>query len=286
MTPTSISQEEHIKAMLIVHTRPSLLAAIASLFLMSCNAGPIDGAEDLELAEIQSALDESGSVLYSGDRYQHYYSTNGGRCVFQTSLGTLGDSVLWLYGPNSASTLISYNDDHGGTLASRIEAYLSPGVYYPTVGGYGSATGTYNISMNCYSAVHYRAHTEKYGWHSWGYDGFLAGTEYQGLRMEAVQIQLANMPGVSVRYTVHVAGVGWMGEFYDGQVGGTTGQSRRMEGIKIWLVNAPPTCGIRYQAHVQGWGWMSAVSDGALAGTEYQGRRMEGLRIWLTGECG
>lgn len=262
-------------------------------FSLGCFAEPAealeDGAADDGLSTITSALTEDARILYSGDRYQHYFPTAGGRCVFQTTLGTtlpplLTDSVLWLYGPNSSSTLIAYNDDYG-TLASRIERFIEPGIYYPTVGGYSSATGSYSLEMNCYAAVHYQAHVGGPGWLAWGFDGFTAGTVGQSRAMEAVRIELKNMPNVSVRYTVHVGGIGWMGQFYDGQVAGTTGQHRAVEAIRIWLENAPAGCGISYQAQVAGIGWMGVVSNGGVAGTTGQNRRAEALRVWLTGAC-
>lgn len=262
---------------------------VSTMILSGCVADsmlvPDEGGADEELAMSTSALTETSSVDYPGDRYQHYFYATGGRCVFQTTLKTLSDSVLWLYGPNSPSTLIAYNDDHGGTLASRIEALIEPGVYYPTVGGYGSRIGEYDLSMDCYAAVHYQAHVSQLGWLPWGFDGFTAGTTGQNRALQAARIELKNMPNTSIRYTPHVAGIGWMGEFYDGQIGGTVGQSRDMQAIRIWLNNAPAGCGIRYQAHVAGLGWMGIVSDGDVAGTVGQHRRMEALRVWLTGTC-
>jgi Clostridial hydrophobic W len=266
----------------------AILAALPML-LLACSIDAAGDQADPEgeglVSEMRSALTEGASVNYPGDRYVHYFSTNGGKCTFQTTPGTLGDTVMWLYGPNSTTNLIAYNDDSGGTLASFIQAYLAPGVYYPTVGGYGSGTGSYQLSMSCSSAVNYRAYIQKYAWLGWGYDGFTAGTVGQSLRMEAIQIQLANMPSTSIRYSVHLGNVGWTGEYYDGQVAGTIGQSRQVEAIKIWLNNAPAGCGVSYNAQVAQLGWMGAVSDGQVAGTTGQGRRLEAIQIWLTGTC-
>lgn len=261
---------------------------VLSFLLTAC--GP-EAVEDLEspgdgssLTTQQSALSEPGNILRGGDRYTHPFNATGGRCVFETTLQSLPDSVLWLYGPNSTTNLIAYDDDSGAGLASRIERYLHPGTYYATVGGYSSSqTGSYTVHMNCYAAVRYQAHVAWRGWLGWVYDSEVAGTTGQSRRMEAVQISLANMPGVSIRYTVHLAGVGWTGEYRDGQVAGTTGQSRRMEAISIWLNNAPPGCGVSYEAHLAGIGWQGVRSNGQVAGTTGQSRRMEALRIWLTG---
>jgi uncharacterized protein YjdB len=273
-----------------MHTKSIPVLAFAALSLMACGPEDLEGldpvASELVLARRTNALTEPGNILTGGDRYTHPYYASGGNCVFETTLGTLQDSVLWLYGPNSSTNLIAYDDDGGNGLASRIQRHLQPGTYYATVAGYNSSqTGTYEISMNCYAAVRYQAYAANLGWLGWGYDGFVAGTTGQSRQMEAVQLMLSNMPGTSIRYTVHVAEVGWMGEFYDGQVAGTTGQNRRMEAISIWLSNAPAGCGISYNAHLADIGWQGVRSNGEIAGTTYQNRRMEALQVWLTGNC-
>lgn len=225
-------------------------------------------------------------IITGGDRYTHPYDASGGNCVFETTLNTLPDSVMWLDGPNSSTTQIAYDDDNGPGLGSRIQMYLSPGACYATVAGFSpSQTVSYQISMNCYAAVRYQSHITDYGWMGWGDAGSISGTTGQSRQMEAIQLVLAHVPGASIRSSVHLGGVGWTGEDYDGQVAGTTWQSRQIEAFRIWLNNAPAGCGISYDAHLAGIGWQGTRSDGAVAGTTGQSRRVEAIRVWLTGTC-
>ena len=152
--------------------------------------------EASEVEQVQSFLTEPGNILTGEDRYTHPYYASGGRCVFETTLGTLPDSVMWLYGPNSTTNFISYDDDSGAGYASRIEGFLHPGTYYATVGAYSSSqTGDYIISMNCYSAVRYQSHVASLGWMGWVYDGNVSGTTGQSRRMEAIRVWLTGTCG-------------------------------------------------------------------------------------------
>ncbi|WP_164014998.1 Ig domain-containing protein [Pyxidicoccus trucidator] len=242
--------------------------------------------DDAAFATVQSSLTEPGQILTVGAQQTHTYFAAGGRCVFETTLGTLPDSYLSLYGPNSSMPLLATDNDSGEGLASRIQVYVQqPSLYFATVRGYSPAqTGTYQIDMNCYGAIRYRAHMENSGWSGWSLDGQQSGFTGASLRMEAVEMQLLSLPGVSVRYSVHLGGVGWTGEYYDGQTAGTTGQGRQMEAIKIWLTGAvPANCRVMYDTHLAGIGWQGLRWDGQISGTTGQGRRIEALRIWLTG---
>ena len=62
------------------------------------------------------------------------------------ALGTLDDSVLTVYDADGSE--VAYNDDYGGGSASRIiwEASAT-GVYYVEVSGYGSAIGSYTLTV-------------------------------------------------------------------------------------------------------------------------------------------
>ncbi len=69
-----------------------------------------------------------------------------------TTLGTLSDTVMYLYGSDSQTDLIAVNDDQGGSgaarLASRIERRLDPAVYYIKVTGYGTRTGSFTLHLS------------------------------------------------------------------------------------------------------------------------------------------
>jgi hypothetical protein len=56
---------------------------------------------------------------------------------------------MYLYGPNSQSTLIEENDDSDTSLAAKIVRSLSPGTYYVKIQGFSpSDTGTYTIGVS------------------------------------------------------------------------------------------------------------------------------------------
>jgi hypothetical protein len=72
--------------------------------------------------------------------------------VFETVLGTLGDSVLWLYDSDGVTEL-DFNDDYVD-LESRIEwTAPSNGTFYLAVGGYDSAVGSYQLLVDLISGA-------------------------------------------------------------------------------------------------------------------------------------
>jgi hypothetical protein len=118
------------------------------------------------------------------------------------------------------------------------------------------------------------------GWQPQVFDNAVAGTTGQGLRLEALKVNInsAQFPGASVCYQAHVQNIGWQPEVCDGGLAGTTGRSLRLEALKIHLVNAAQYR-VCYQAHVQNIGWQPEVCDGAVAGTTGQSLRIEAVRI-------
>lgn len=122
-----------------------------------------------------------------------------------------------------------------------------------------------------------------------------AGTDGQGLRVEALKITGANLPqGASITYKAHVQNIGWMDsvttigntDINAAPECGTDGKGLRVEAFKITL-NGMPGYSIKYQTHVQNKGWMTpvetdngtAIDAAAEAGTDGLGLRMEALRI-------
>ena len=57
--------------------------------------------------------------------------------VIETS-DTSGDTMLWLYGPDSSTTLIQFDNDGGNNLFSRVQRDLGPGTYYVRVAENGA----------------------------------------------------------------------------------------------------------------------------------------------------
>jgi hypothetical protein len=89
----------------------------------------------------------AGNISSRGDVdwYQFMVCAAGGHTI-ETWAGTLADNYMYLYGPNSQTTLVGEDDDSGTGKAARIARSLSPGIYYVKVrAGNSRGTGTYTI---------------------------------------------------------------------------------------------------------------------------------------------
>lgn len=75
--------------------------------------------------------------------------------------------------------------------------------------------------------IEYRAYNDEFGWQDYVSEGEIAGTDMNGNNLEAIQIQLVNMPGYSVEYQVKIIGMeqlqGWV---RDGEMAGTNGMKK------------------------------------------------------------
>lgn len=128
--------------------------------------------------------------------------------------------------------------------------------------------------------VTYQTHVQNQGWLDWVSDGAISGTEGQGLRMEALKIQLVDAPvDARIEYSVHVQNVGDQSVRKDGELAGTEAQGLRLEAITINLINMPGYS-VEYRVHIQNQGWTEGwLADGALAGTRGKGLRLEAVQI-------
>ena len=91
--------------------------------------------------EAQGELDEPDATdLFVFD------AEEGSLYQIDVALGTLVDSVVTLY--DSEAALVEYNDDYGGSSASRI-LWVAPGSgsYYVEVGSWGGGTGSYTLTV-------------------------------------------------------------------------------------------------------------------------------------------
>ena len=82
------------------------------------------------------------------------------------------------------------------------------------------------------------AHVQNRGWQSWTYSGDVAGTVGEGLRMEAIRIQLDGraMQYYDIYYRAHIEQLGWLGWARNGEPAGTASAGLRMEALQIELV--------------------------------------------------
>lgn len=121
------------------------------------------------------------------------------------------------------------------------------------------------------SILKYEVHIEKIGWQSPRENGEIAGTEGEGLRIEAIKI-FTNIP---IRYRVHVENKGWMDWVCNGEIAGTTGQGLRVEALEIESEKQ-----LIATAHIQNVGWKTeVVGNNIKIGTEGKALRLEALTL-------
>jgi hypothetical protein len=91
----------------------------------------------------------TGNISPAGDiDWYQFTASSSGTYTIETWAGTLTDNYMYLYGPNSQTTLIEEDDNHGTGNMAKITRYLSSGTYYIKIRGYSSNyTGTYTIRV-------------------------------------------------------------------------------------------------------------------------------------------
>ncbi len=141
-----------------------------------------------------------------------------------------------------------------------------------------------NESEEQVPSVMYETHVQKIGWMPEVFDGEVAGTSGQGLRMEALVIHIVN-PGDlegTIEYRAHVEKIGWQDWVSDGSIAGTSGQARRVEAIQIRLTGElAEKYDVYYTTHIQSKGWLDWAKNGEKSGSSGKALRMEALRICL-----
>lgn len=127
----------------------------------------------------------------------------------------------------------------------------------------------------------YSAHVKNIGWQNSVYNGETIGTVGEGLRMEALKIELYKpLYSGSVTYSAHVQNIGWQDLKKDGELSGTVGKGLQMEAVKIDLTGEMKEhYDIYYRAHVQNLGWLDWAKNGEEAGTMGMGYELEAVQI-------
>ena len=122
-----------------------VLGAMASLALAWSAFGAPDAYENDNLAgsarPIANGQTQNHSIHAAGDTDWVSFTVggNGGLNLVLETAGTAGDTQIWLFGPNSATTCIAYDDNSGGGNFSRIAAAgLRPGQYFAKIREYGN----------------------------------------------------------------------------------------------------------------------------------------------------
>lgn len=95
-------------------------------------------------------------VLADVDWAKFTIGSNGATNVRIQTAGVSGDTEMWLYGPNSTTAQLDYNDDASGTTFSQISrGTLAAGTYYIKVAEFGSdrAISAYTLTVNWTDSV-------------------------------------------------------------------------------------------------------------------------------------
>lgn len=143
-------------------------------------------------------------------------------------------------------------------------------------------TSTITVKIDRKLHIQYRSHVQNIGWMNYVMDGQASGTEAKSLRIEAMNINLINVPSnAKILYRTHVQNVGWQDWKENGQKTGTEGLNLRIEAIEIKLQNMDKYT-VEYQVHIQDVGWTGWYIDGEMAGTIGRAKRIESIRIRLT----
>lgn len=156
----------------------------------------------------------------------------------------------------------------------------------------GNYKDSYNATFTIFSSttdaqrahsVQYRTHVQNVGWQGYVRDGAMSGTSGRSLRLEGINISLADHPySGSIYYSTHVQNIGWQDAVHDGAMAGTSGKSLRLEAIRIWLTDQMAThYDVYYRVHAQNVGWMGWAKNGESAGTAGYGYRLEAIQIVL-----
>ena len=133
-------------------------------------------------------------------------------------------------------------------------------------------------------SISYSTHVQRIGWQNPVKDGGLAGTEGKALRMEALKINLENVPEEMgrIEYSVHVQRIGWQPYVSSGEMAGTTGRSLRVEAVKVRLTGElAEKYDVYYRTHIQSYGWLGWAKNGARSGSATYAKRMEAIQICL-----
>lgn len=134
--------------------------------------------------------------------------------------------------------------------------------------------------------ITYQTQIQNIGWQEPMSNGTMSGTSGQGLRLEAIKIDLDKQGyDIGVSYQTHIENIGWeadtdRGWKSNGVMSGTEGLGYRLEAIQIKLTGGDAEkFDIYYQVHAQNFGWLDWAKNGQSAGTAGFGNRLEAINI-------
>lgn len=132
----------------------------------------------------------------------------------------------------------------------------------------------------------YRAHCQTAGWLPWVQDGQVAGTIGYRKRLEAIQIDTAELkkkyPNAKLNVKAHLQGYGW--KLYEDvqkdTLIGSEGESKRLEAIEMELIGVEGKQ-VYYRTHLTDVGWTNEIKGGFTSGTVGISKSIEAIQIYI-----
>ena len=120
---------------------------VEELIKSAADRGTVSRAPGSDVTSIRVGQTLSGSLDRSGEQDMFEVALQAGTAYrIETTLGSLGDSVLTLFDPDGEQA--AHDDDGGTGPASRIDhTAAATGTYRIRVKGYGSGTGSYRLTV-------------------------------------------------------------------------------------------------------------------------------------------
>jgi subtilisin family serine protease len=260
-----LSGADHVAALSGKVASGGVLNAYATLTLLDSGASQQDdhGGSAATATTVAVSSATAGTLEANGDTDWFAFQAVAGKSyVINVQLGTLDDSVLYLYGVNG-TTQLAYNDDYGSGTGSQITwTAPSSGAYYLAVGGYGSSgTGTYTLNVQTQSSTPQNVAP------------VLAAIGSRNLAYPdttlAVPLSATDANGDSLTYSAHVMTIDWLAQkayTLDRQLGlhtfagGCYYTNSRGAGEKYLLGNGGTMYFILPNGSLYGWGGSIAKS--------------------------
>ena len=143
-----------------VHRDGSSTLILCALLIVMATAMPAIGLITPDRYELDNVGGSAGWIYPAETQHRNIHAPGNKdwakfkltapRTMTIQTAGTTGDTVLRLYGPDSSTTQIAFNDDAGTGLFSRVTQTLSPGTYYIKVNDYGNddTIGSYTLWLS------------------------------------------------------------------------------------------------------------------------------------------
>lgn len=128
----------------------------------------------------------------------------------------------------------------------------------------------------------YTTHMQNMGWLPNATDSQTSGNPNKGIRLEAIQLGIENVPNYKLSGSVHVQNVGWIdySNINSSTILGTTGKSLQVEAVKFNLTGLDDYR-LEYRVYSRNIGWSNWMSQGQTAGITGMSIAVEGVQFRL-----